>query len=84
MSEQKNKPPVHPMKEANKRPLRFEVFKSDINGKTFFRLKSGNGEIVSDSQGYEDADSARETVKMIVANIRAGNFAIVDRAKEEA
>jgi len=45
----------------------FELFKGE-DGKTYFRLRAGNGEIMLGSQGYTAAASARDGIASVQAN----------------
>ena len=54
----------------------FEVFKSDKNGKTYFRLKAANGETILQSQAYAD----REGCEKGIASVRKH---AADRARFE-
>ncbi len=46
---------------------RFELFTGE-DGKSYFRVRSGNGEIVLGSQGYASRQSARKGIASVVSN----------------
>jgi uncharacterized protein len=46
---------------------RFEIFKGE-DGKTYFRLRAGNGEIMLGSQGYTTKASAQKGIASVVDN----------------
>lgn len=46
---------------------RFELFKGE-DGKSYFRLRAANGEIMLGSQGYTSKQSAKKGIESVVAN----------------
>lgn len=58
-----------PMPETRKatRTARFEVY-TGSDGKAYFRLRAGNGEIMLGSQGYSTRSSARRGITSVIAN----------------
>lgn len=46
----------------------YEVFKSDANGKFYFRLKAANGEIILASQAYDAKASALNGIESVKTN----------------
>jgi uncharacterized protein YegP (UPF0339 family) len=59
---------------------RFETFKGK-DGKTYFRLRAGNGQIVLQSQGYSSKSKAESGVKAVKANaVDSTNFQVVEGA----
>ncbi|MCF8238315.1 MAG: YegP family protein [Saprospiraceae bacterium] len=45
--------------------MKFEIFLSDKSGKYYFRLKSRNGQIILQSQGYEAKSSAQNGIASV-------------------
>ncbi len=45
--------------------MKFEIFQSDKSGKYYFRLKSRNGQIILQSQGYEAKPSAQNGIASV-------------------
>ena len=57
---------------------RFETFKGK-DGKTYFRLRAGNGQIVLQSQGYSSKSKADAGIKSVKANaIDATQFEVIE------
>ena len=46
----------------------FEIFKSDNNGKFYFRLKARNGQVILQSEGYEAKAGAENGVASVINN----------------
>ena len=44
----------------------FEIFKSDKSGKFYFRLKAGNGEIILQSEAYEQKAGVQNGVNSVI------------------
>lgn len=44
----------------------FEIFKSDKSGKLYFRLKAGNGEIILQSEAYEQKAGVQNGVNSVI------------------
>lgn len=55
----------------------FELFQSDSTAKYHFRLKAGNGEIILQSQAYQDKGSALKGIESVKTNAQSeDNFEI--------
>lgn len=50
--------------------MKFEIFQSDTSGKFYFRLKSRNGQIILQSQGYEAKTSAQNGIASVSKHCR--------------
>jgi uncharacterized protein len=48
--------------------MKFEIFKSEKNGKFFFNLKAANGQIILSSQGYADKAGAKNGIASVQKN----------------
>lgn len=46
---------------------KFEIFKG-TNGKYYFRLKAGNGEIIAQSEGYSSKQAAQDGIASVKKN----------------
>jgi uncharacterized protein len=46
---------------------KFEIFKG-ADGKYYFRLKAGNGEIIAHSQGYSSKQGAQDGIASVKKN----------------
>jgi uncharacterized protein YegP (UPF0339 family) len=57
----------------------FEYWKSDVDGKWYWHLKAGNGEIVASSQGYTTSSACKATVESIRANAGSAEVRLADR-----
>lgn len=44
--------------------IKFEIFKA-TNGQFYFRIKSSNGQIIAQSEGYTRKESAKDTIDTI-------------------
>ena len=49
----------------------FEIFKSDKSGKFYFRLKAGNGEIILQSEAYEQKAGVQNGVESVINHAQA-------------
>ena len=58
---------VNPTPVPAPRSQRFELFKG-TSGKTYFRLRAGNGEIVLSSQGYASKSAAQAGIDSVIEN----------------
>ena len=47
--------------------IKFEIFKG-TNGQFYFRIRSSNGQVIAQSEGYVQKQSARDTVDTIKRN----------------
>lgn len=47
---------------------KFEIFSSPKDGKYYFRLKAGNGQVILTSQGYLGKSGCTKGIKSIVSN----------------
>lgn len=50
--------------------MKFEIFQSDPSGKFYFRLKSRNGQVILQSQGYEAKSGARNGITSVTKHCR--------------
>lgn len=58
----------------------FEIFKGE-DGKSYFHLRAGNGEIMLGSQGYTAAASARGGIASVLANgVEASSYEVFETA----
>lgn len=48
--------------------MKFEIFKSEKNGKFYFNLKAGNGQVVLSSQGYANKAGAKNGIASVQTN----------------
>lgn len=48
--------------------MKFEIFKSEKNGKFYFNLKAGNGQVVLSSQGYANKAGAKNGISSVQTN----------------
>lgn len=48
--------------------MKFEIFKSEKNGKFFFNLKARNGQVILQSQGYAAKSGAVNGIKSVQKN----------------
>ena len=48
--------------------MKFEIFKSEKNGKFYFNLKAGNGQVVLSSQGYANKAGAKNGIASVQKN----------------
>ena len=48
--------------------MKFEIFKSKKNGKFYFNLKAGNGQVVLSSQGYANKAGAKNGITSVQTN----------------
>lgn len=46
---------------------KFEIFKG-TNGKYYFRLKAGNGEVIAQSEGYSSKQAAQDGIASVKKN----------------
>lgn len=47
---------------------KFQIFKSTANGQFYFRLRSGNGEIILSSEGYITKQGCHNGIQAVKAN----------------
>jgi uncharacterized protein YegP (UPF0339 family) len=47
---------------------KFQVFKSSINGEYYYRLRSSNGEIILNGEGYKSKQSCYEGIGSVKTN----------------
>jgi len=47
--------------------IKFEIFKG-INGQFYFRIKASNGQVIAQSEGYTQKQSAKDTIDTIKRN----------------
>ena len=50
--------------------MKFEIFQSDPSGTFYFRLKSRNGQVILQSQGYEAKAGARNGITSVTKHCR--------------
>ncbi len=48
--------------------MKFEIFKSEKNGKFFFNLKAKNGQVILSSQGYAQKAGAKNGIESVRKN----------------
>ena len=48
--------------------MKFEIFKSEKNGKFYFNLKAGNGQVILSSQGYANKAGAKNGISSVQTN----------------
>ena len=48
--------------------MKFEIFKSEKNGKFYFNLKAGNGQVILSSQGYANKTGAKNGIASVQKN----------------
>ncbi len=48
--------------------MKFEIFKSEKNGKFYFNLKAANGQVILSSQGYANKAGAKNGIASVQTN----------------